>query len=376
MGMFARTAGESDRVPVRLIAAAGVVVLVLGVLAWVAGDAIRAGTLLRDALVAPADLAAEVVVTSSITDEGVPVTVYRPVDEDGPLPGFVLIHGAIGQGPDDPRLVDLAQSLAARGATVAAPRLDALAEFRLDQGDLLKLADTVAWLAGQESLVADGQVAIFGISIGGSYGLLTAARPDVRDQVSAVMVFGGYDDLGELLTQWLTDPADTDAVLDPVREGRRLVLLGNVEATVRPADVPAVTACLEALLDDLPCEITTNLGPRAERMVTAAKSEEALDEETAAALLEPLRRELRVLSPGQMSQPPAAPVYLLHAEGDPVVPTGDTGRVAVWLSAQGGDVETHITEVFEHVDAAGAPSLIESWPLLRFVGRFLDDAGM
>ena len=250
---------------------------------------------------------------------------------------------------------------------MAAPRLGSLAAFRLDQRDPRRVGETVQWLAGQSDLVENGQVAIFGISIGGSYGLLASADPGVRELVSAVLVFGGYRDLGELLTQWLTEPLDTDTVLDPVREGRRLVLLGNVEQVVDAGDVLAVTACLEALLDDEQCEIDGDLGPKAEQLVAAALSEEPLTVEQAAELLDPLFPELRSLSPGRMPQSPGAPVYLLHAEGDPVVPTQDSGLVGVHLLALGADVEVHITDVFEHVDADTSPSLFESWPLLRFV---------
>lgn len=335
----------------------------------------RAAAVLRDTVDAPADIAQRVSEDTVAITSDLSARLFRPVDAQGPLPTFVIIHGAIGQGPDDPRLVDLSRALAARGAVVVAPVLEALARFRLDVEDVDRVAATIEWVVDEPD-VAVGPVGVLGISIGGSYGLLAAMDERVADDVSTIMVFGGYHDLGPLLSRWLTDPADTDTVLDPFREGRWLVLLGNVDRTVEDEDVGAVSACLRALLDGAPCQTDDDLGPRARLMVDAALSEAALSPAAAAMLLDPLAPDIETLSPSNLTAAPTVPIYLLHAVGDPVVPITDLPLIEATLTDLGADVRVHTTDVFEHVDTDSLPSLLDIWPLVRFVAGFLDDAGM
>lgn len=69
-------------------------------------------------------------------------------------------------------------------------------------------------------------------------------------------------------------------------------------------------------------------------------------------------------------------MYLLHATADPVVPPSDLAELAASLRSRGVSVETHRTDLFEHVDAEGPPGFFAAWPLLRFFSGFLDDAGL
>lgn len=369
--------GEADHVRARTVTVAAVVLIVVLVAVAIGfGPTVRAALVLRDAVDPSDDLAQRIHEETVAIGPDLSARLYRPVDADGPLPAIVVVHGAIGQGPDDPRLVDLHRALADRGATVVAPRLDALARFRLDPEDPDRVAATVQWLASRSDLALDGQVALFGVSIGGTYGLLASVDEATAPVVSAVMVFGGYYDLSELLTQWLTEPVTTPTVLDPLREGRRLVLLGNVEGSVDAEDVAVVTACLEALVDDRPCRADASVGPRGQLFIEAARSESPLEPALAAALLDPMTTAMEELSPSRLNVAPTPPIYLLHAIGDPVVSTADTERVAAFLADLGADVSVHITGAFDHVDADSLPPLTESWPLARFVSRFLADSGL
>ncbi len=368
--------GEADRLTVGTAAILGFLLVALVILVALSGGTWRAAALLRDTVEPPPDIEDRISAETVSISPDLSARLYRPVDAAGPLPAFVVVHGAVGQGPDDPRQVALSQALAARGATVVAPILESLADFKLDVEDPKRIVATIEWLATQTDLAVDQQVALFGISIGGSYGLLASADDAVAEHVSTVMVFGGYHDLGPFLSQWLTDPIDSDPVLDPFREGRWLVLLGNVEAAVDEADIDTVTSCLEALLAASGCEVNQPVGRRAQLVLEAALSESAVSSENAAALLESFSAAITALSPSEMVAPPEAPIYLLHAVNDPVVPTGDTDLVAATLEQLGADVTVQITDVFEHVDTDTSPSLFEAWPLVRFVGAFLDDAGL
>lgn len=358
------------------LGAIGVVVLLLA-----SCSAVRAGRVLRDALDPGLDLASRVEETEwTVAARAGPtrVRLLRPVGVQGPLPAFVVVHGAVDVGADEPRLTALARSISSRGATVGAIDLPALRSFRLDARDPGRIADVAAALAARTEIAADGRVALIGISVGGSYCLVAARDPALRERVPAVLGFGAYDDLNGLLSTWMTDPVDAPGMFDPWREGRHLVFLGNVERLVDTRDVPWTRHALQALLrGEAAPRRPDDLGERARRLIDVAESEAAVPPATAEALLAPLEDDLARLSPLPTDDPPRGlHVYLLHGDGDPVVPTSAAHALGAGLEAAGADTRVHVTDVFGHVDAGEQPSLWQAWPLLRFLGAFLSDSGM
>ncbi len=340
---------------------------------------LRAGGVLRDALGPANALVAEVSerVASVPSAHGtVRVVLTRPRDADGPLPAFLLCPGAVADGADDPRMRAFARAVAARGATVASVDLEALRRFRVDALDAERLADVVVWLCDRADLVADGRVAVLGICVGGSHALVAARRERFASRASAVFVFGSYPDLGALVTRWLVTPAESPELMDPVTEGRRQVLRGNLERLVDAGDVPAVRSVIDALLDgDADVRDPSGMSPRALRALGAARSEEPLDADLAAALIAPLAADFAALSPVPATDP-GVPVYVLHAVGDPVVPFAYGEALRDALARAGADVRFHGTDLFAHVATEGAPSLFDAWPLLRFFADFLEDGGL
>ncbi len=356
------------------------VALVLTVVLSGACSALRAGVLLRDAMEPPADLtervqSSEVRVRTRSGDTD--VLLFRPRTGDEALPALVLCHGAVETGARDSRLLDFARAFAARGMVVAVPHLPSLAKFRIDPADTTRIADVTRWLASESGEAEDGRAALAGVSVGGSYAIIAADDAQVRDDVSAVLAFGGYADMERLLFKWMTSDGDAPSELfDPLTEGRRLVLLGNVEHLVAPEYVDRVRRHLKLILQgnralDIP------LPPEASEVVAAAANESPLPPEIAERLLSRMRDELAAVSP-EREATPLAPVHLLHATADPVVPTADLTALASALRGRGVTVDTHVTDLFGHVAAPDqeTPGFFEAWPLLRFVGGFLDDAGL
>lgn len=339
----------------------------------------RAGRVLRDTLAGPRAVAGDVAETRAdvATRAGaLAVTVYRPKDASGPLPAFLLVHGATAAGAADPRLVALARALAARGATVATPDVPSLASLTLHAAEPGRLADVALWLGERADLAAGGRVALAGISVGGSYVLIAALDARLEPRVQAVFAFGAYADLRSLVLEWLTVPAVVPELLDPSTEGRRRVLLGNLDTLVETAARPVVAELIGALLEGRAAPVPAGLGPRATRVVRAARSERPIAPQEAEALVAPLADAFAALSPAAVAGAPGARVYLLHAESDPVVALEHGRALHDLLRGRGGDVRLHATRLFGHVDAASSPSLLESWPLLRFFAGFLDASGL
>lgn len=360
---------------------AALAVVALAAAAVVPGcSALRAGAVLRDALGPPEALAEDVVERDERAPHGagsLRVRLAVPADDEGPWPAILLVHGAAAGGPDDPRMVAFARSLAAHGFAVGSLDLDGLAEFRIDAEDPARVAAAASWLAGRADVARGGRIALGGISVGGAYALLAAEDPALEGRLTAVLAFGAYADLEALLLGWMTTSVPASpGMLDPHAEGRRLVLLGNLGRLVPEAERDAVAAGIRAAIRGAPPERRSALSEESVRVLDAAESTGPLEPARARALLAPFAEDLAALSPARSGSGPRAPVFLLHAEGDPVVPSADAGILGAALDRRGAEVEVHVTDLFGHVDARGgeAPSIFVAWPLLRFVGRFLDAA--
>jgi dienelactone hydrolase len=339
----------------------------------------RAARLVRDALRPPEELEDRVDERAERV-AGVRVTLHRPRGVAGPLPAVVLCHGVAEEGAEDPRLIALARALALGGALVAVPHLESLRASRADPEDPARLAAVAATLADDPQQAAGGRVALLGISIGGSYALLAAARPAVRERISCVLSFGGYEDLGRLLTSWLVRPArGAPGVPEPLVEGRRLVLLGNVDRLVPDEDRATMRRVLKELLagERVSPAAAAGLSPGGRRLFSCALSTGPIDPGTARALLAPMAGALRALSPGRDGRAPLAPVFLLHGANDPIIPAREAELLRARLEPLGAKVDLLVTGVFAHAGAEQeAPSLIRAWPLLRFLARFLAAAGI
>jgi dipeptidyl aminopeptidase/acylaminoacyl peptidase len=366
----------------RRVLAAALAALVLAALpVWLAGcSALTAGRLLQDAL-RPASALRDGVDEEEVEIPGrrgaTRAVLIRPRDVEGPLPAFLLCPGAVQDGPEDPRMLAMARALALRGATVASVDLPALRDLRVDPWDVDRIVECAAWLAGREDLAEDGRVALLGICVGGSYAIIAAGDREIAGAVSGVFAFGAYDDLEELILHWMVTPGTAPQLFDPLTEGRRRVFLGNARGLVEPDDVDFVKRWLRAQLDrePLPAE-PDDLGPRARRVLAAARSTGPLTVAEAELIVDPLRGELEGLSPASAAREFGATVYLLHGLADPVVPFASGEALRDALTGRLDDVTFHGTDLFGHVDTRETPSLWEAWPLLRFVGSFLDDGGL
>jgi acetyl esterase/lipase len=318
--------------------------------------------------------------TVGALEQPIPVRVYRPKDEEEPLPGILLIHGAVEGGAFDSRFVALARAMAIRGATVATPDLPSLRKFGLDAEDPARIAAIARWFSDRKDLVEDRAVALVGISVGGSYALVAASRPEVKERISMVLAFGAYANLYDLLVRWMTDPnPGVPELLDPQTEGRRLVLLGNVERLVSDQEQEFVEESIRRILYGRP-EPTApeRLSPESERVLQVAASEGPVEPEVVDEMLAPLLPDLSALSPDGMAPCPECPIFLLHGTNDPIIGVEHFQALLKFLDESEADVEAHLTDVFSHVGRSGekGSSFFEAWPLLSFLADAMSQAGL
>jgi pimeloyl-ACP methyl ester carboxylesterase len=290
----------------------------------------------------------------------------------------LVVHGAHEDGRDHPALVALARAYALRGATVGVLDLPTLRRYEIDVRDPGRVRDAALWLATRGDLSADGRVALFGISVGGSYALLAAADLAASDRVSCVFAFGAYPELTGLLRRALTRPPPADpALYGQWRRARLHVLLGNARAVVPDDERVAVERSLQAVLDGTTVCDPPGLSELSRLVLSTARAMGEVPDADARRLLAPLARTNSALSPALRDAVPGAPVYLLQGVDDPIVPAADAERLREALARRGADVRLFATDLDSHVDPdAESPSLLRAWSLLRFVGDALSDAGL
>ena len=73
------------------------------------------------------------------------------------------------------------------------------------------------------------------------------------------------------------------------------------------------------------------------------------------------------LSPAR-SPAPRAPVFVMHAEGDDVIPDSEAAALGAYLRSQGTPVRVHVTSMMSHAEVARTPSASELVALVRMWG--------
>jgi acetyl esterase/lipase len=117
------------------------------------------------------------------TDRGYEYHVYYPRGKA--LRTVVLAYGMTIEGEADRRLLKFARACTEAGLKVIVPHLPGLMEYRFVRNDLQRLTEIVNHVARFET----EKIGLIGFSTGGSYALLLAARPALRDKVGPIVLF-------------------------------------------------------------------------------------------------------------------------------------------------------------------------------------------
>src|SRR5205814_7216288 len=102
-------------------------------------------------------------------------------------------------GIDEPRLVRLAQQMAASGITIVTPDIPELSRFEIAPAITVAIEDAGGWLASDAALAPDHTAALMGISFSGGLSVVAAGRPSLAHRVAYVFSLGGHDDLARVL---------------------------------------------------------------------------------------------------------------------------------------------------------------------------------
>jgi hypothetical protein len=292
--------------------------------------------------------------------------IWRP-PSDGPHPGLVLCLGVIPVGYDYPQVDRFQEALSRAGFATLLYWSPAMRDYRLVPDDVKDLAMAYEWLIGLPFVDA-ARSGFIGTCVGGSYVLMAAASPRVRQCVSFVAAFAPFGSMWTLARDiasatwtrnggrepWPVDPLSRKVFVHSMTD----VLEPDEAAWLREALAEPNGACDPDTLSDLGKTILPLL--------------QKPDEERADAMLHALPADLQArldaMSPlATVTSVQAPVVVVMHDRDDPVIPQSESLRLR---DAVAGRRRLHYTEfrMFRHLDPTKVRLNIA--PLVRELGRF------
>jgi dienelactone hydrolase len=273
---------------------------------------------------------------------------YRP-STDGPHPCIVVCLGVVPFGVNHPQVPVLGKALARAGFVTLLYWSTAMRDFRLDPEDLENIPLAYNWLI-EQPFVDPARSGLLGTCVGGSFALMAAASPLIRERVAFLSAYAPYSSM----TTFARDIASATIAsgdgpmpwrVDPLT---RKVFVHSVTALLEPQEAERLrNAFAEGSSGQLVDGSLSKDGLAVYALLTALDSEEA---ETALQHLPAKMQErLAALSPMNYLKDLRAPlIILLHDRGDQVIPVGESRRLH---SALNGHAGVRYTEMqFQHLD--------------------------
>jgi dienelactone hydrolase len=315
----------------------------------------------------------------------VPAQFYTP--EGDATRTVLLVPGVHSMGIDEPRLTALAGDLAATGLTVMAMALPDLQRYRITPAATDIIEDAITWMAARRNLAPDGLIGIAGISFAGGLSIAATGRDSVRDRIAFVVSFGGHGDLPRVMKYLATGEAgevEGVTVPPPHDYGVAVILHGLADRGVVPPDqVAPLRDGLETFL--LASQLTVTNMDQANATFARAREMAAAMPEPArtfmtdvndraarkvGAALMPFLAQLGAddpaLSPERAATPPSAPVYLLHGDGDSIIPATESVSLGEHLRNKGADVRVLLSGLITHAEVDRTAAARDALKLISF----------
>jgi acetyl esterase/lipase len=294
-----------------------------------------------------------------------------------PGEGIVVAHGVHYRGIDEGRLVPFARALAESGLTVLTPELSDIADYRITRSGVDVIRDSVGYLVTRRDRVSGERVRLLGFSFAGGLSLVAVADPATARRVSAVTSVGGHHDLRRVLRFLIHNEIETPHGIVHAKAheyGLVVLVYGNLEHFVPPADLPAMRGGFKAWLQE-----DQKRAREAAKLRTTPEADklwqllETGNLQTLApeldAMLDTQRAELSALSSVGHLKQLKVPVYLLHGSHDSVIPPSETD--AAGLELDGAEHQALVSPLLEHVEMSKTASLADKLALVSFMAKVL-----
>lgn len=272
---------------------------------------------------------------------------YRPAAR-GPHPGIVVCLGVVPFEVDHPQVPILGRALARAGFVALLYWSPSMRDFRLNPDDIENIALAYDWLVAQPT-VDPTRSGLLGTCVGGSFALMAAASPLIRDRVAFVSAYAPYSSM----TTFVRDIAGATRTCGDVRQPwqvdplTRKVFVHSLTAWLEPSEAERLRSACPNENRDLRDQSMSVDGRVVCSLLTARDDNEV---ETALQRLPPIMQDrLAALSPVNYLNYIHAPlIVLLHDRGDLVIPVSESKRLCSALAGRAG---VHYTEMeFQHLD--------------------------
>lgn len=288
--------------------------------------------------------------------------IYRP-SAPGRHPGILVCLGVVPFEVNHPQVPVLGRALARAGFAALLYWSPAMRDFRLEPADIDNIALAYQWLI-ERPFVDTRRSGLLGTCVGGSFALMAAAHPLIRQQVSYVSAYAPYSSL------WTFSRDIASSMVDE-QDGRRA---WKVDSLTRKVFIHSLTAFLppeeagrlrRAFLEGDGLNDESSLSEDGKAVAALLSASSPAEAESA---LEHLPAQIRQafsgISPLSYTQDLQAPlVVLLHDRGDQVIPIGESRRLCAALGERTG---VYFTEMqFSHLDPAKG-----KLPLLKLLREF------
>jgi hypothetical protein len=325
--------------------------------------------------------------------------VYQP---DGAYRRAALLtSGLHASGIDEPRLVRLAQQIAASRVLVVTPDIPELAKFEIAPAITDAIEQAGLWLANDSGLAPDHKVGLMGISFSGGLSIVAAGRPSLATRVAYVFSLGGHDDLPRVLRYLCTgreprpvpkvhfalDAHQNDSfALAPHDYGVAVILLALADRAVPPAQVERLRRGVRQYLWASALDGGVDKASAPAEFEAVRKYARSLPEPSATLMRYVLERDVvhlgaRLLpligSHGSTdalsvskSSKPSAPVFLLHGLADNVVPAVESEYLAEDLRGS-APVRLLLSDLISHAEADRPMHATDVLELAGFWGDLL-----
>jgi dienelactone hydrolase len=304
--------------------------------------------------------------------------VYQPDSATGRA--VLAMPGVNPAGIDEPRLVTFARALARAGRPTITIELPDLTRYRITSRDVDRIEDAAVWLSGQRALTGGRPFGLTGVSFAAGLTVTAAGRASLKGQLAFVASFGGHGDLRRVVRFLCTGELPDGTRARPHDYGLAVILLNVLDRLVPPGQIEPLREAVLTFMDASWLDLTDDEAARRAfaraRALQAALREPSAtimrwvndrDVETAGPRLLPHALVIAsdpALSP-ERSPATGAPVYLLHGDGDNVIPTQESERLAAWLAPR-TRVRLLVTPLLIHVEAGQQWQMRDAWALLRF----------
>jgi acetyl esterase/lipase len=323
---------------------------------------------------APAPLQDEQLV--SIPTERGPVRgrLYVPPGVTNP-PAIVIVHGVHYKGIEEPRLQKFSRAVASQGIAVLTPEIAELADYHVDPRSIETVGASLRFMSER---TGKAKVGLMGMSFGGGLSLIAAADPRWADMVSVVVAVGAHDDVPRV-SRFFAHQKTTFADGHPT--------------TIKPHDYGATVLVYDRVGDFF---------PKDEEEIARSALRHWLREEQAqaradAARLSPASRKkaedlfdghfdqidpelLAEIGKNETAMSQVSPrghlaglrakAFILHGEGDTVIPASEASYLAEDVPHD-KLASVLVSPAIVHVEIDKEPSKAEQWALLRFMGEVL-----